>query len=132
VKRNTPLRSRSLRGDGPKKYSTLKRGGQIKPKKRGANEFQRVYGSKERVEWVQSLPCLACGKGPSENAHTENGGMGRKAGYATIVPLCPEHHAAFDLHQFPFNVQQFREGLQAAASDRGAIRMTILLFHKLS
>jgi hypothetical protein len=43
--------------------------------------------------------------------------MGRKAGYATIVPLCPEHHVAFDQHQFPFNVQQFRDGLHAAAAD---------------
>lgn len=61
-------------------------------KKRNAarrkSEFARCYHSKARVAFVKSLPCVACGKGPCENAHVENGGTGRKADYTLIVPLC--------------------------------------------
>lgn len=57
--------------------------------KRRASEFARCYHSKERVEFVKSLPCVACGRGGlSENAHIETGGMGRKSGFEKIVPLC--------------------------------------------
>ena len=68
-------------------------------KKRKASEFARCYHSKERVEWVKSMRCILrtpfC-TGPSENAHTVGGGAGRKADYATIIPLCNAHHR--DLH----------------------------------
>lgn len=57
-----------------------------------AKEFARVYGSPERAEFVKGLPCCACGRWPSDNHHTENGGMSRKAGYLTIVPLCGMCH----------------------------------------
>lgn len=67
----------------------------VNPRKtRSRDEFARVYGSKERVAWVKSLPCAACQRSNCQNAHTENGGMGRKADYDTIVPLCPDCHAA--------------------------------------
>ena len=59
---------------------------------RRATAFVRAYGSKERVEFVQALPCYVCGAIPSENAHTETGGMGRKADAHTVIPLCPTHH----------------------------------------
>ena len=76
--------------------ASMARGGRIKPKKRSASEFARIYGSVARVAWVKSLPCLVaswgCG-GPIENAHAENGGMGRKADAETVVPLCRSHHA---------------------------------------
>jgi hypothetical protein len=71
--------------------------GRMKRKSRSASEFQRIYGSKKRVEWIKAHGCLACARTPCENAHTENGGMGRKAGFATIVPLCAVHHQM--LHQ---------------------------------
>jgi hypothetical protein len=29
-----------------------------------------------------------CGHGPCDNAHIETGGMGRKADYTKIIPLC--------------------------------------------
>lgn len=56
---------------------------------RKAREFKRAYGSKARVAWVKSLPCVACGVvGYSENAHVTSGGVGRKADASQIVPLC--------------------------------------------
>lgn len=60
-------------------------------------EFSRIYGSEERVLFVKTLPCCACGRfpshdHPSENHHTENGGLSRKAGYLSIVPLCAPCH----------------------------------------
>lgn len=67
-------------------------------RKRRASEFQRAYGSKARVAFVRSLPCVAalsvrwpCFPG-AENAHVGTGGRGRKADAARIVPLCPNHH----------------------------------------
>ncbi len=73
--------------------------------KRKASEWARVYHSRARVEMVKSMTCEAfmglCGEttdcdGPMENAHTGRGaGMGRKAGYATIIPLCRHHHREY-------------------------------------
>lgn len=64
-------------------------------KPRTRSEFARIYGSKKRVAWIKSQPCIAavwgC-VGPMQNAHTENGGMGRKADAKTIVPACQHHH----------------------------------------
>lgn len=57
-----------------------------------AKDFARKYGSEERVGFVRSLPCVCCWRAPSENAHTKSGGVGRKADYTTIVPLCKTHH----------------------------------------
>lgn len=68
--------------------------------KRKASEFQRCYGSRARVKWVQSLPCIVddvaesgipCGR--SENAHVPSqSGAGRKGDARHIVPLCKWHH----------------------------------------
>lgn len=64
-------------------------------------EFRRKYGSERRVKTIQALPCEVCGARPSENAHcpdkgsgsgTRDRGMGRKAGWQTIVPLCRTCH----------------------------------------
>ncbi len=56
------------------------------------SEWARIYGSKERVEAIKTLVCYACGKERAENAHTENGGTGRKAGWETIADLGPNCH----------------------------------------
>lgn len=56
------------------------------------SEFERIYHSKERRSWVVSLSCVNCWAVPSENAHTKNGGMGRKGHYSTIIPLCSRCH----------------------------------------
>ncbi len=84
----------------PKIRKPIPRGGP--PKKRNAqrkkSEFARCYHSVERVEFVNGLPCCVRGfhYGPMQNAHTETGGIGRKAGYKSIVPMCFTHH--HDLH----------------------------------
>jgi hypothetical protein len=75
---------------------------------RRKKEFARAYHSAERVHFVQSLPCVACAElyapepcppAPKiDNAHIETDGVGRKAHYTKIVPLCnylpdvPGHH----------------------------------------
>lgn len=55
-------------------------------------ETERAYGPPERRAWVKTLPCIVCGETPSDNAHIEGGGMGRKADADRIVPLCRRHH----------------------------------------
>ncbi len=65
----------------------------IKHKKRSAAEYARIYHSAERVQWVASLNCVACGlEGYSENAHVAGDGIGRKSDYTKIIPLCPWCH----------------------------------------
>lgn len=65
-----------------------------KAKKRTASDFARVYGSKARVAWIAAQPCLGClsTATPCENAHIKSGGVGRKADYTQIVPLCAKCH----------------------------------------
>lgn len=100
---------RSDRRELDKEFRALRRTkpmkrGRIKPKKRKASEFARIYGSKERVEWVKSLSCVGCGRNwdttcvPIDNAHIETGGMGRKADYDKIVPLCSRLAPKFSCH----------------------------------
>lgn len=78
ISRKTPL----SRSKHPRK---------VNPKRR-KSEFARCYHSKERVKFVRSLACCVCSARPSENAHIVNGGMGRKADYDQIAPLCTFHH----------------------------------------
>ncbi len=81
------------RSAAPQRTKPPKRSGRIKPKKRKPSEFARIYGSKERVEWVKSQPCFVCGDMAwgdlcIVNAHGETGGTSYKADYTTIIPLC--------------------------------------------
>ena len=106
MKPRTPLK----RGPAPKR--------KVRPKAsnpaRKAREFARAYGSKARVAFVNSLPCL-CGADHlnvisvaklslywrGENAHVPSqSGAGRKGDYTKIVPLCAWHHrlSAASLH----------------------------------
>jgi hypothetical protein len=112
LKRSTPPRKMSPRKEAERKSSGEKviwstiAGPRKKPKprnaKRKASEFSRCYGSRARVQWVKSRPCLVANaqcRQPIENAHvTDDGtkGMGRKSGFACIAPLCRFHH--FELH----------------------------------
>jgi hypothetical protein len=104
------------------KHSPLKRRSPLSPRtsgdrkplkrvnrKRRASEFARCYGSKERVEWVKRQPCIDCGATPSDNAHVEGEGVGRKAHHTRIVPLCRTHHRAYDEHREPFDRPEMRE-----------------------
>lgn len=91
---------------------------------RKPSETLRVYGPVERRRWVKSLPCIYCVRlsaifaltgGESHQAHVETGGMGRKADYDRIVPLCASHHRRYDEHQFPFDNDETREWVKAHA-----------------
>lgn len=82
---------------------------------RQAKDWPRKYGSLERVLFVQAMPCLKCHRVPSENAHTENEGKGRKGHHTTVVPLCTDCHTKYDRHHFPFNDDMHRESVKAYA-----------------
>ena len=60
---------------------------------RQADDFARIYGSRERATWVRSQNCIVpfCFQ-PPENAHIRTDGVGRKADARYIVPLCAGHH----------------------------------------
>jgi len=46
--------------------------------------------------WIRSLPCLVCGREPSEAAHTgSEGGLQLKASDLSCVPLCTRHHTMY-------------------------------------
>lgn len=67
----------------------LARSGPIKPKKRSASEYARVYHSRAFVTFTKRQPCYACGSTRGcDVAHGRTDGMGRKAGWETIFPLC--------------------------------------------
>lgn len=95
MKRQTPLRRTSaLARTTPMKKAN---------RKRRQSEFARAYGSRARVAWVKSRPCALLGfagawlcDGEIENAHTHTDGMGRKADYQFIAPLCRKHHREYD------------------------------------
>ena len=107
--------------------SPMKRGQRIARvnRKRKASEFARCYHSRERVRFVKGLGCLICvavgaeayvaSVGRCDNAHTETDGMGRKAGYDTIVPLCREHHRRYDEHRHPCDKPEVRQYLKTMA-----------------
>ena len=86
--KRTPLRRKARLAT----KSRLRARKRIKAKARSNIEFQRIYGSQRRVEFVKNLPCVVCTKKPSENAHIKSGGMGRKADYTQIIPLCASCH----------------------------------------
>lgn len=60
-------------------------------------KFERCYGGQARHDWIEEQPCIVCRRLPSEPAHSESGGKGRKANAGAIVPLCCDHH--HELHQ---------------------------------
>jgi hypothetical protein len=83
LKRKTPLRS-----TGKLKRTPLA----PVNRKRKAKEWERAYGSEERVRWIQYLPSVVSGQTPCENAHVKTGGTGRKADACWIVPLTTAEH----------------------------------------
>lgn len=61
-------------------------------RKRKAANSARAYGPKARREWLLARPCLVCGiVGYTQQAHTQNGGKGRKADAKHTIPLCGPH-----------------------------------------
>ena len=73
-----------------------------------------AYHSVERIQWVRRLACVVpgCETRPAENHHTRAGGMGMKAHYSTIVPLCHHHHQ--QLHTIGVLTFERRYGLDLA------------------
>ena len=82
-------------------------------------EWERAYGSPERVTWVKSLPCVVAGCrsfGLCENAHVRGGGMSRKADARWIVPACRDHHAEMHRGQKTF-AEKYGLDLEAIAGE---------------
>jgi len=71
--------------------SELKRGARIAPanRKRKRERYERDFGL-EKAAWIRTLPCLGCGRTPSEAAHAKSRGAGGTA--AHLVPLCHKCH----------------------------------------
>lgn len=125
MKRSKPMRRTPLaRGK-----SKLKSKGRIRPVNpaRKAKRFDANFGSKARVEWVNSHPCLCRGKHPAcsgrtVNAHVTSRGAGGKA--EDIVPLswgCHQwqgDHGWADWHELA--------QLEAGHAGRVALRMSSL------
>lgn len=88
IQRRTPLpRSTKpiARGQSPKRSGPPRK----KNPGRRQSEFTRCYLSRAFVRFTHAAPCAACGSTRgSDAAHTQNDGMGRKAGWETIAPLC--------------------------------------------
>lgn len=94
----------------------------IKPRnvKRYAKNWLRAYGSPERVEWINAMPCCWCGvEGHTQNAHTVGGGGSRKANAETIAPLCHaganDCHGQYDRHEGPFALESVRASIRQHA-----------------
>ncbi len=92
------------------RHTPLRSSGRPKARSRSAVEKERIYGTADRIAWLKRQPCLCLGRrdhrclGAIEVAHTENGGMGRKADANTTVPLCNAAHHL--LHEI--GVQSFQ------------------------
>jgi hypothetical protein len=97
----------------------IARSGKPKAKKRTASEFARIYGSRARTVFVKSLRCTVgiCVGWPVEQAHTQNGGMGRKGDAASIVPMCFWHHKWLHSMGVESFRQRFGVDLDAAAAE---------------
>ena len=95
MNRKTRLNRTPMKRKKPKPKTPAKRKRDRERKKR---EFARKYGSERRVRLVQAMPCVvpSCRRAPSENAHIETEGMGRKAHHTKTVPLCAHHHRLGD------------------------------------
>lgn len=63
---------------------------------RHEKEWARTFHSLERCAFTKSRGCAVCGARPSENAHSENDGKGRRGDFDTILPLCRKHHSELD------------------------------------
>jgi hypothetical protein len=61
----------------------------VNPKRKRAR-FEAAYGSQANVERIRALPCVICGRTPSEAAHVRSRGAGGT--WRDIVPLCTTHH----------------------------------------
>ncbi|HCI3538817.1 DUF968 domain-containing protein [Acinetobacter baumannii] len=67
----------------------------------------------KRLAEIRKLPCIRCGQGPSQAAHSNSSkhgkGRGIKASDEFTVPLCHSCHSQFD--QFKLGTRQESEAL---------------------
>lgn len=93
IRRKTPLQAtKPAKGThtAPKHGKARKT---LKAKPRKASERERIYGPRGFQDWLHRLPCIVCGhRGDIHAHHYRSDGMGRKAGWDTIVPLCVACH----------------------------------------
>lgn len=104
------------------KRTALKRRKRVNPVNpdRRAREFQRAYGSEERVYYVgQHLACVVpdCHAHECDNAHIETGGMGRKADADKVAPICNPHHRLLHQHGPETFEAAYGVDLEEAAAD---------------
>lgn len=77
----------------------------------------------QRVK-VSGQPCIVCGSGPCDPAHVAASAQGGCQSPDCVVPLCREHHRAFDtrrLDLLPFLEPRFRLELAHAVGHLGLI-----------
>lgn len=86
-------------------------------------KFAHEYGSAKRVAWIAWTPCLGCGTVPCENAHTANGGTGKKGHHSTIVPLCTPCHGATHQHGVQTFERNFARSLEGHTLKAWAARI---------
>lgn len=113
IPRRTPLK----RSAPPKRGKRVRRANVARKRR----EFARVYGSADRVAFVQSLSCFACdaigmeSKWPVQNAHICGGGGSRKADRDKIIPLCAAHHTLMHMTGTRHFAERFSLDLLAGA-----------------
>jgi len=88
-------------------------------------EWERVYGSVERVRWIRESRSVASGGWPCVNAHVKPegelpSGTGRKAGCEWIVPLTWEEH--LELHQLGQRSFELKHELDLTAAARATAK----------
>ena len=95
----------------------------------------RRVRDKEHLRFVANLPCLFCGRSPSQLHHiryAQPRALGRKVSDQWVVPLCALHHRALHDHgneaqwwKQPAHRSNFRGGATVAGDTRrGARRET--------
>jgi len=84
--------------------------------KRKRTRFARAYASGDNVARIQAMPCVVCGRAPSEAAHVRSRGAGGT--WRDIVPLCRDHHRI----QHAMGIRSFEERFDV---DLAAIAATI-------
>lgn len=99
--------------------SSIARKARVNPvnRKRRAKSFARAYGSGDRVEFINTLPCGVRNRecdGAIENAHIEGGGTSYKADADRVVPMCHHHHVGV-LHSVGRDSFEARYGVDLSA-----------------
>ena len=85
--KRSPIKRRSAIKRGVKRVNPVNRS-------RRDREYERTYGSVERVAWVKTQRCVISGElaDDIDNMHAKGDGAGRKADYIWIVPARRKFH----------------------------------------